>query len=355
MTPSPGIPTVVLGGSGYVAGELLRLLAGHPRFELAGVMSESQPGEPLARAFPHLAAVFGDARFKAQAEVQALVTGAPQCALFCAAPHGVSATLIDTLLQAASKAGTRPRVVDISADFRFRSAADYESVYRHAHAAPARLPEFTCAVPEHLHRLETPHVAHPGCFATATLLAGVPLLALGLTPPVLFVSGVTGSTGSGRKPVDGTHHPLRHGDLYSYNALTHRHAPEVAACARAATGVEAEFAFVPHSGPFARGIHVTVQAPLKTSIDTTRALAALREFYAGSPFVRVTESAPRVKEVATTNYAHLSAAASGRTIAVMCALDNLNKGAAGGAVQWMNRMFGLPEFAGLTACAPGWT
>jgi N-acetyl-gamma-glutamyl-phosphate reductase common form len=355
MTKSSAIPAVVLGGSGYVAGELLRLLAGHPRFELAAVMSESQPGEPLARAFPHLAAAFGDARFQAQAEVQALVTGTPQCALFCAAPHGISATLIDTLLQAASKAGTRPRVVDISADFRFRSAADYESVYRHAHAAPARLLEFTCAVPEHQRRLETPHVAHPGCFATATLLAGVPLLALGLTPPVLFVSGVTGSTGSGRKPVDGTHHPLRHGDLYSYNALTHRHAPEVAACARAATGVEAEFAFVPHSGPFARGIHVTVQAPLKTSIDTPRALAALREFYAGSPFVRVTESAPRVKEVATTNYAQLSAAANGRTIAVMCALDNLNKGAAGGAVQWMNRMFGLPETAGLTACAPGWT
>jgi N-acetyl-gamma-glutamyl-phosphate reductase common form len=349
------IPTVVLGGTGYVAGELLRLLAGHPQLALAAVMSESQPGEPIARAFPHLAAACGDACFKSQAEVQALVTGTPQCAVFSAAPHGVSATLIEGLLQAASKAGTRPRVVDISADFRFRSALAYEAVYQHPHAAPTRLAEFTCAVPEHLRQLETPHVAHPGCFATATLLASVPLLALGLTPPVLFVSGITGSTGAGRKPVEGTHHPLRHADLYSYNALRHRHAPEVAACARAATGVEAEFAFVPHSGPFARGIHVTVQAPLKTSIDTPKALAALREFYAGSPFVRVTDSAPRVKEVATTNYAHLSAAASGRSIAVMCALDNLNKGAAGGAVQWMNRMLGLPETAGLTACAPGWT
>jgi N-acetyl-gamma-glutamyl-phosphate reductase common form len=267
----------------------------------------------------------------------------------------VSAALIDSLLQAASRAGTRPRVVDISADFRFRSAAEYEAVYQHAHDAPARLSQFTCAVPEHLRKLETPHVAHPGCFATAILLASVPLLSLGLTPPVLFVSGVTGSTGAGRKPVEGTHHPLRNGDLYSYNALAHRHAPEVAACARAATGVEAEFAFVPHSGPFARGIHVTVQAPLKASVDTPRMLAALREFYAGSPFVRVTDCAPRVKEVATTNYAHLSAVASGRTVAVMCVVDNLNKGAAGGAVQWMNRIFGLPETTGLTACAPGWT
>jgi len=348
-------PTIVLGGTGYVAGELLRLIAGHPQLELAAVMSESRPGEPVAAAFPHLAAACGDTRFSSQAEVQALVSAAPTCAVFSAAPHGVSAGLIDSLLTAASKAGTRPRVVDISADFRFRAAADYEAIYKHAHAAPARLAEFTCAVPEHLRKLETAHVAHPGCFATATLLASVPLLALGLTPPVLFVSGITGSTGAGRKPVEGTHHPLRHGDLYAYNALTHRHAPEVAACARAATGVEAEFAFVPHSGPFARGIHLTVQAPLKTGIDTPKALAALREFYADSPFVRVSDSPPRVKEVATTNYAHLSAAASGRTVAVMCAIDNLNKGAAGGAVQWMNRMLGLPETAGLTACAPGWT
>ena len=144
MTKSSGtIPTVVLGGTGYVAGELLRLLSAHPRFELAAVMSDSQPGEPVAKAFPHLAAAYGDTRFKSQAEVQSLVCGTPDCAVFCAAPHGVSARLIDSLLQAASRAGTRPRVVDISADFRFRSAADYEALYKHAHEAPSRLPEFT--------------------------------------------------------------------------------------------------------------------------------------------------------------------------------------------------------------------
>lgn len=355
MSAGAAIPAVVLGGTGYVAGELLRLLAGHPRFALAAAMSDSQPGEPVAKAFPHLAAAYGDTRFQSQAEVQALIARTPEAAVFSAAPHGVSGALIDGLLRAASQAGTRPRVVDISADFRFRSAGQYEAVYKHAHDAPARLPEFTCAVPEHLRKLETPHVAHPGCFATATLLASVPLLSLGLTPPVLFVAAITGSTGSGRKPVEGTHHPLRHGDFYSYNVLAHRHAPEIAACAHAATGVEAEFAFVPHSGPFARGIHVTVQAPLRKAADTSQVLSALREFYAGSPFVRVTDSAPRIKEVATTNYAQLSAVANGRTVAVMCVVDNLNKGAAGGAVQWMNRIFALPETTGLTACAPGWT
>ena len=352
---SATLPAIVLGGTGYVAGELLRLLAAHPQLRLAAVMSDSQPGEPVAAAFPHLAAAYADTCFVSQAEVQALLGREPQCAVFSAAPHGVSAQLIDALLSAAAAAGTRPRVVDISADFRFSAAADYETVYRHAHGAPARLKEFTCAVPEHLAELQTAHVAHPGCFSTATLLASVPLLSLGLATPVLFVSGITGSTGSGRKPVAGTHHPLRHSDLYAYNVLSHRHAPEIAACARAASGVDAEFAFVPHSGPFARGIHVTVQARLTKSLDSAGVLAALREFYARSPFIRVSGDAPRVKDVATTNFAHLSAAANGRTVAVMCAIDNLNKGAAGGAVQWMNRMLNLPETSGLMAPAPGWT
>ncbi|HZO21109.1 MAG TPA: N-acetyl-gamma-glutamyl-phosphate reductase [Steroidobacteraceae bacterium] len=352
---SERIPALVLGGTGYVAGELLRLIATHPRFELAAVLSDSQPGEPLAAAFPQLGCVYPDTRFKAQGEIEKLLSELPQAAVFSAAPHGVSAALIDALLSAAARAGKHPRVVDISADFRYASAEAYAAVYQHAHGAPNRIAEFTCSVPEHLSKLETPHVAHPGCFATAILLASVPLLKLGFTAPMFFVAGVTGSTGAGRKPIEGTHHPLRHGDLYSYNALAHRHAPEVAACARAATGIDADFAFVPHSGPFARGIHVTVQAPLRSPNDTAAVLAGLRDFYAAAPFVHVSDLAPRVKDVVASNYAHLSASANGRSVAVTCAIDNLDKGAAGGAVQWMNRMFGLAETTGLTAPAPGWT
>ena len=349
------IPTLVLGGTGYVAGEVVRLVLGHPNLQLAGVMSDSQPGEPVGKSFPHLAAVLGDTRFLSQAEIEQQISTLPRSAVFSAAPHGVSA-----LLKRAEAKGTKPRVVDISADYRYSTAEAYAAVYKHEHGAPARLKDFTCAVPEHLEAVNTPHVAHPGCFATATLLASVPLLATGLAAggasgPTLFVSGVTGSTGSGRKPVEGTHHPTRHSDLYSYNALVHRHIPEIRACARAASGVDADFAFVPHSGPFARGIHVTVQAQLAAPTDTATVLAKLREFYAGAPFVRVLDSAPRVKDIVASNYAHLSAAANGRTVAVMCVVDNLNKGAAGGAVQWMNRRFGLPETAGLTAPAAGWT
>ena len=352
---SESIPAIVLGGTGYVAGELLRLIAGHPQLELAAVMSDSQPGESVAKAFPHLASAFADTRFKSQDAVEKLVAEEPESAVFCAAPHGAAAALIDTLLKNAERGGTRPRVVDISADYRYSSAEAYEAVYKHPHGAPARLAQFSCAIPEHKKRLDTPHVAHPGCFATATLLASVPLLALGLTQPLLFVAGVTGSTGSGRKPADATHHPLRHADLYSYGALTHRHVPEVIACARAASGREVELAFVPHSGPFARGIHVTVQAAVRRPLDTAAVLATLRAFYAAAPFVHVAERAPHVKEVATSNYAHLSAAARGNTVTVLCAIDNLVKGAAGGAIQWMNRMLDLPETAGLTLAAPGWT
>ena len=183
----------------------------------------------------------------------------------------------------------------------------------------------------------------------------MPLLARGLAEPRVFVSGVTGSTGSGRQPTPGTHHPQRHSDLYAYNPLAHRHVPEVAALALAATGVEAEFSFVPHSGPFARGIYVTVQAVMRDETTTHDLVAELRDYYDQSPFVRVGGEPPRIKDVVASNYAELGATARGCTVAVTCAIDNLTKGAAGGAVQWMNRMLGFEETAGLTQPAAGWT
>jgi N-acetyl-gamma-glutamyl-phosphate reductase common form len=348
-------PAIVLGGTGYVAGELLRLIAGHPKLELAGILSDSQPGTAVAAAFPHLRSAYPSLKFSDLDELEGLMRRTRGTALFSAAPHGVAAGLIDRLLGAAEAGGMGARCVDISADFRHPSAHAYEAIYKHAHGAPERIKQFTCAVPEHLTAAPTPHVSHPGCFATAAILACVPLAALGLTEPALFISGVTGSTGSGRKPVEGTHHPLRHSDLYAYGPLAHRHTPEIRACIERASGVDAEIHFVPHSGPFARGIHVTVQASLKKPMDSGQALAALAGFYKDRPFVRVVETPPRVKDVAASNYAHLHAAADGRSIAVMCVLDNLNKGAAGGGLQWMNRLLGWDETLGLTAPAAGWT
>jgi N-acetyl-gamma-glutamyl-phosphate reductase len=161
------------------------------------VLSDSQPGEPVAKSFTHLAPVLGQLKFSSLDEIKRLVASIPNCAILAAAPHGVSAALIDGILSAAEAAGTKPRLVDISADYRYPTAAAYEAVYKHPHGAPDRLKQFTCAVPEHLAKASTPHIAHPGCFATAQLLAIVPLLKLGIAEPRLFVAGVTGSSGSG--------------------------------------------------------------------------------------------------------------------------------------------------------------
>src|SRR5882724_9600358 len=125
------IPAIVLGGTGYVAGELLRLLAGHPQFELAGVMSDSQPGESVGKAFPHLASVYAGTVFKSQDEVERLIAELSRSAVFGAAPHGVSAALIDSLLKTAERAKTKPRVVDISADYRYSTPEAYAAVYKH--------------------------------------------------------------------------------------------------------------------------------------------------------------------------------------------------------------------------------
>ncbi len=348
-------PAIIIGGTGYVAGELLRLVLGHPRLSLQAITSDSQPGEPVAKSFPHLAPLIGDLKFSNMEAAADLAGGMPASAVLAAAPHGVSAQLLDSFLTIAEKSGARPKLVDISADFRFTTAAAYAAVYKHPHGAPARLAQFTCAVPEHLAQASTPYIAHPGCFATAVLLASVPLLKLGLIEPRLFVAGITGSTGAGRTPTAGTHHPQRHSDLYVYNALGHRHTPEIKALAHAASGSIADFSFVPHSGPFARGIHVTVQATARNAIKTAELIAALGDYYQGSFFVRVGSEMPHVKDVAASNFARLSAVADGSTIAVMCVIDNLVKGAAGGAMQWMNRLLNLEETAGLTAPAPGWT
>jgi N-acetyl-gamma-glutamyl-phosphate reductase common form len=349
------LATIVLGGTGYVSGELLRLIAAHPHLDLRAVLSDSQPGESIAKFFPHLAPVYPTLAFSSLESVSTLLGELKEVAIISAAPHGVAAKLIDDLLKVAEAKGTQARVIDISADYRYRSADAYEAVYKHAHGAPSRIAQFSCAVPEHLDTLTTQHVAHPGCFATAVLLSSVPLLKLDLIEPQLFVAGVTGSTGSGRTPSAGTHHPQRHSDLYAYNPLAHRHTPEITALAQAASSVAADFNFVPHSGPFARGIHVTVQAATKRPIKTPELLEALQGFYAGKPFVRVVDVLPHLKDVAGSNYAFMGAAASGKSVAVMCVIDNLVKGAAGGAMQWLNRAYGFEETAGLSAPAAGWT
>jgi N-acetyl-gamma-glutamyl-phosphate reductase common form len=347
------IPAVVLGGTGYVAGELLRLLVQHPQLELLAVMSESQADTPIRYVFPQLQNSLGDRPFVSKKALLESLEPGP-CALFSAAPHGASATLVDEFLAEAHKSDTHFTVVDVSADFRYPDAASYEAVYGHPHGAPELLREFCSVLPEHLATTPQPHIGHPGCFATALLLGTVPLMQLGLTDEHIHAVGITGSTGSGRTPVATTHHPERHSNLFAYQPLTHRHSPEVSGICESLTGRRPNLHFIPHSGPFARGIHMTLQAKLTKPMRSSEFRKALTKYYANSEFVQVRETMPRIKDVAGSNYAHLSAACDGGSVAIFVVIDNLVKGAAGGALQWMNRKLGLAENAGLTAPAVPW-
>jgi len=352
---SPTIPTVIIGASGYVGGELLRLIAGHPNFELKAAVSDSAAGQPIGEVFAHLATVFDGHTFVAHDNWLDQVDANSDLALFSAAPHGASAAVIANAIDACEKKGINVHVVDSSADFRFAEQDQWEAVYKTEHGAPQLLDKFVCAVPEHVNEIDVAHVGHPGCFATASTLAAVPLIQSGLTEAEVFISGVTGSTGSGKKPQAGTHHPERNSNFYAYKPLAHRHAPEVETLSEAASGRATTVHFVPHSGPFARGIHVTLHAKANSPLSESELRKIYNDAYADAPFVQVVAGTPHIKNVVASNQCHISVASDGDTIVVMAAIDNLVKGAAGGAMQWMNRLWDLPETAGLDMPAPGWT
>jgi N-acetyl-gamma-glutamyl-phosphate reductase len=349
------IPAVIIGASGYVGGELLRLIAAHPSFELAAAVSDSAAGKPLGDIFGHLAMAFPTETFVAHADWLDQVETDSDLALFSAAPHGASAAVIAAAIDACEERRINVHVVDSSADFRFAEQDDWEAVYKASHGAPQLLDQFLCALPEHVDDVDVAHVGHPGCFATASTLATVPLINSGLTEAEVFISGVTGSTGSGKSPSAGTHHPVRNSNFYAYKPLSHRHAPEVASLAERASGRKTKVHFVPHSGPFARGIHVTLQARARQAVSEDQVRSVYEDAYANAAFVRVVDGTPRLKDVVASNQCHISVATDGESIVVMAAIDNLVKGAAGGAMQWMNRLWGLPETAGLDTPAPGWT
>ena len=194
---SAQIQAAVLGATGYVGGELLRLISTHPDLRLAAAVSESCAGEPIAKTFPHLASVYGDTLFVSHAKAFDAIEAGSNLALFSSAPHGASASIIRAALAAAASKNLDVHVVDSSADFRYATQREFESVYGIAHGAPDLLDHFQCGLPEQLDSTNARHIGHPGCFATAILLASAPLLAAGISNNELFVTAVTGSTGSG--------------------------------------------------------------------------------------------------------------------------------------------------------------
>ena len=350
---SDTLPVIVLGASGYVGGEFLRLVHGHPRLDLVAAVARRHAGTSVATLFPHLATAYPDTELVTTDTMAERLTPSVPHVLLAAAPHVDSAALIDGVLGLAAARDCPLTVIDTSADFRFRDQVRYQQIHGVEHGAPELLDRFTCALPELTPETPAGHIAHPGCFTTATVLATAPLIAGGLATGDIYVSAVTGSTGSGRSPSATTHHPERHGGLRAYKPLVHRHQPEMEELL-GRLGDAVRVHFVPHSGPFARGIHVTVHARLRTPLTGTRLRARMGEFYASQPLVQVEDDPPRLKDVVGSHGCRLSAAVDGQHAVVMGVIDNLVRGAAGGALQWLNRKSGWPATLGLDTPAMGW-
>jgi N-acetyl-gamma-glutamyl-phosphate reductase len=326
-----GIRVAVAGASGYAGGELLRLVAGHPEFDLVAATGHAQAGQPVAAVHPQLAGLD-------------LVLGATEPAtladadlVFLALPHGQSAALAAALPETV-------RVVDLGADHRLHDATAWQRYYGgpHAGAWTYGLPELPGQRPV---IAAATRVANTGCYAVATTLALAPLIAAGAVDPAdVVVVAASGSSGAGRAAKAHLLGSEVMGDLSPYKVGVHQHVPEI----RQATGATA-LTFTPVLAPMPRGILATVTALPAAGPDPRTVLARA---YADAPFVHLLPEGTWPHTAAThgSNACHLQAtvdADSGRVI-VVSAIDNLGKGAAGQAVQCANLMFGLPETTGLS-------
>ncbi len=327
----------VLGASGYAGAELLRLLGAHPDFEVTYATGDSAVGSLVADSYPSLAAAYPDLVYEAVDVDQA----AAHDLVFLALPHGASGAVVPQLI------GRVEGIVDLGADFRLKDAALYPTWYGEEHPAPELLPRFAHGIPE-LYRDEIvakKMVAAAGCYPTAAALALAPLIKTELIEPTgVIVDAASGVSGAGKVPKPNTHFNTVDEDFTAYGLLTHRHTPEM----EQATG--AQILFTPHLAPMNRGILATCYARPARAADTQQLLDTLAGFYADKPFVVVSERSPSTKATFGSNAAHITARFDERTgwVVVICALDNLGKGAAGQMVQCANLIAGLPEQTGLS-------
>jgi len=330
------VRAAVYGASGYVGAELLRLLAGHPSFEVELATADSSAGRPVGSVYPSLRAAYPDLVLSPN---EARAAKGMDLA-FCALPHGSSAQLVPQLLDEV------PHVVDLSADFRLKDPSAYPRWYGGEHPRPELLERAVLGIPE-LYRSSMRSaqlVAAAGCYVTAACLALAPLLRAGLVAPdPVIVDAASGVSGSGRVPKDSTHFNSVDEDFSAYGLISHRHTPEMEQV------LGARVLFTPHLAPMNRGILATCYARPQVGADSVDPLEALRQFYRDEPFVEVLDQPPSTKATLGSNCAHLSARHDPRTgwVLALCALDNLTKGAAGQALQCANLVLGLPEEAGL--------
>jgi N-acetyl-gamma-glutamyl-phosphate reductase common form len=351
------IPLWVFGARGMLAGELFRLLELHPGLELAGAVSRTS--SDLREAHPHLAlpatATVDAAR--AEDELAAVLARGERAAVMLALPHGESVPTWQRLRTRLGAHAENLFLVDLAADYRLRDPDLYRAAYGRAHPDPESLPGFVYGLPEH-HRSriqEARRVAAPGCFASALQFAVLPTARAGVLDAARpwFFHGITGSSGSGNEPKPGTHHPWRHGNLWAYGLEGHRHEAELAQ-ALAEHGLAPPIQFLPHSGPFARGIHMNATLPLARELESEEANALYARAYRGEPFVSVLEDGvPDLRRVSGSNSVCLRAFVRGDTLHVLVTLDNIVKGGAGGALQCLNLMLGLSETWGLPRSGSG--
>ena len=336
----------IINVTGYAGVELARLLSQHPGVELTSITGRSAAGKKLGEVFPHLAGL--DLTIQAELDEVDLV--------FSAMPHQQSALEIIPLLDRGVK------VVDISADFRLKDAAEYPRWYDFTHPAPQLLEEAVYGLTE-LYRTQVASarlIANPGCYPTSAILALAPAIKQALIEPEIIIDSKSGVSGSGRTLSLGTHYSEANEDTTAYALTGHRHLPEIVQeLTMLRPGKPPSVTFVPHLLPMTRGILTTAYAPLtsgkiasgKKGEEELRQLYS--DFYRDEPFVRVVEAPPHTKHTWGSNLCLIHPTIdqrTGRLIVISC-IDNLVKGAAGQAIQNMNLMLGLPETSGLEALA----
>jgi N-acetyl-gamma-glutamyl-phosphate reductase len=328
----------ILGASGYTGSELLRLLAGHPEFEVAVATAHSHAGDQVGSHTPSLAAAYPGLVYEDNDPAH---FGGLDL-VFCGLPHGESQRIVPELRSGVGL------VVDLAADFRLKDPTLYPRWYGEEHSAPELLADAVYGLPELFREglAGASLVAAAGCYPTTAGLALAPLVRAGLVEPTgIVVDAASGVSGAGRGLKESLHFGTVDEDFTAYGLLTHRHTPEMEQI------IGGEVLFTPHLAPMTRGILATCYArPVGgTSLTTETVMAALHEAYDAEPFVVVTDAPPSTKATAGSNAAHVTARVDPRTgwVLSLCALDNLVKGASGQAIQCANAALGLPETTGL--------
>ena len=358
MSTNHTVKIAVLGASGYTGGELLRLIAAHPRMEVVAATAEKSVGASLANVFPYLASVLPPLTLE-PVEIESIARRAD--AVFLALPHTKSLASVAAFLKAGK------HVVDLSADYRLKSAADYERWYHTPHTHQELLTNAVYGLPE-LYRQDihnTKLVASPGCYPTAAILQLAPLAAGGLIHPgSVVIDAKSGVSGAGRSPALAYHFPEAHESLEAYKIGQHRHIPEIEQELRFLESRSRQrlntspddsalhVMFTPHLVPMNRGILSTAYCRLQEPMEQEQLRALYRDFYKGERFIRFAEgdASPNPRHVRGANFCDLNVFVDKRAgwVVTVAALDNLIKGAAGQALQAMNLMLGFPEEMGLT-------